>query len=168
MRGLPCCALGSDPIMPRFIFRATAHDAQTEASEPPCTGWGPVPFAMNDVMVRRYRLVVRVVLVQAGSGLLVASLFLVFKGESAGLAALAGGLIVALGSALFGWRMFSPGIAGAARLTTAMYAAVALKWLWFLLALYVALARLKLEAGPLIVGLAAASVGYWIGLMRLK
>jgi hypothetical protein len=35
-------------------------------------------------------------------------------------------------------------------LTTAMYAGVALKWLWFALALYLALARLKLERGAAI------------------
>ena len=34
-----------------------------------------------------------------------------------------------------------------------MYAGVALKWLWFALALYVALARLKLDAAPLLIGI---------------
>jgi F0F1-type ATP synthase assembly protein I len=141
---------------------------------PPCTaptaciGAGPVPFAMSDVLVRGKRLVFRVVLLQTGCALIVASVFLVLKGESAGLAALAGGLIVALGSALFGWRMFKPGIAGGATLSTAMYAAVALKWLWFGAALYVAFARLKLEPAPLLIGMAAAQLGHWVGLMRLK
>lgn len=123
---------------------------------------------MSGGPVRGYRLVVRVVLLQTGCALLVGFLFLVFKGSSAGLAALAGGLIVALGSAVFGWRAFAPGIAGAATLSTAMYVGVALKWLWFGLALYVALARLKLEAEPLLIGLVAASLGYWGGLIRLK
>ena len=71
---------------------------------------------MSDVLVRGKRLVVRVVLLQTGCAVLVASLFLVFKGQSAGLAALVGGLIVAIGSAVFGWRMFKPGISGGARL----------------------------------------------------
>jgi F0F1-type ATP synthase assembly protein I len=123
---------------------------------------------MSDVLARGHRLVIRVVLLQTGCALTVACLFLVFKGASAGLAALAGGLMVALGSAVFGWRMFKPGIAGAATLTTAMYAAMALKWLWFALALYVALARLKLEAAPLLIGMAAAQFGYWAGLIRPK
>src|ERR1700678_2263668 len=101
---------------------------------------------MGDVPVRGKRLVVRVVLLQAGCAVLAASVFLVFKGASAGLAALTGGLIVALGSALFGWRAFRPGVAGAATLNAAMYGGVALKWAWFGVALYVALARLKLEA----------------------
>lgn len=121
---------------------------------------------MTDVLVRGKRLVIRVVLLQTGCALLVASVFLVLRGVSAGLAALGGGLIVAVGSALFGWRMFKPGIAGGARLSTAMYAGVALKWLWFVLALYLALAQLKLAAMPLLIGMVAAQLGYWVGLMR--
>jgi len=84
------------------------------------------------------------------------------------MAALTGGLIVAVGSAVFGWRAFAPGIAGAAIVARAMYVGVALKWMWFALALYVSLARLKLEAPPLLVGLAAAQLGYWVGLVRPK
>ena len=128
----------------------------------------PVLFAMSDVPVRGYRLVLRVVFLQAASALLVASAFVVLKGQPAGLAAFVGGLIVALGSALFGWRMFGPGIAGPATLTKAMYAGVMLKWLWFLLALYLALARWRLDAAPLLVGVVVAQLGHWAALVRLK
>jgi F0F1-type ATP synthase assembly protein I len=120
---------------------------------------------MSDVPVRGKRLVIRVVLLQTGCALAVACVFLVFRGGSAGLAALVGGLIVACGSLIFGWRMFKPGVAGAAKLSTAMYAGVALKWVWFVLALYVALAQLKLPAAPLLIGLLAAQLGYWVGLI---
>jgi ATP synthase protein I len=123
---------------------------------------------MSDVLVRSYRLVVRVVLLQAGCALIVACLFLAVKGAHQGLAALAGGLIVAAGTAVLGWRAFKPGVAGAASLATAMYTGVALKWVWFALALYIALARLKLEAAPLLIGMGAAQLGYWAGLIRLK
>ena len=123
---------------------------------------------MNNLPAQGYRLVVRVVLLQAGSALLVASAFLMLKGQTAGLAAVVGGLIVALGSAVFGWRMFSPGIAGSATLTRAMFAAVALKWAWLLIALYVALARWKLDAAPLLVGVVVAQLGHWAALVRLK
>jgi ATP synthase protein I len=129
---------------------------------------GPVPFAMNDVLGRGKRMVVRVVLLQAGCAALVASVFLVFKGTPQAIAALAGGLIVAAGSAVLGWRAFKPGIAGGARLTMAMYAGVALKWLWFALALYLALAWLKLDAAPLLIGIVVTQLGYWVGLVRLK
>ena len=139
---------------------------QIEGSAPPCAGCSPVPFAMSDVPVRGKRLVIRVVLLQAGCALVVASVFYVFfGGEPAGVAALVGGLIVACGSLIFGWRMFKPGIAGAAKLSSAMYAGVALKWVWLLLALYVALALLKLQAAPLLIGLVAAQLGYWVGLI---
>ena len=141
---------------------------QIEGSAPSCTGRGPVPFAMSDVPVRGYRLVIRVVLLQTACAVVVASLYFAYRGSSSGVAALAGGLIVAAGSAVFGWRAFAPGIAGAAAVSRAMYAGVVLKWLWFVLALYMALARLKLEAVPLLVGLVTAQLGYWIGLIRLK
>ena len=123
---------------------------------------------MNHVLARSYRLVVRVALLQTGCALAVAFLFFMWKGAFAGLAAFVGGLIVALGSALFGWTMFRPGVAGAVTLTKAMFAAVALKWLWFVVALYLALATLKLPAAPLLVGLAAAQLGYWVGLIWPK
>jgi len=129
---------------------------------------GPVLFAMSNAPVRGYRLVLRLVLLQVGCALLTASLYFGLRGSSSGLAALAGGLIVAVGSGLFGWRVFAPGIADAVTVSRAMYVGVALKWVWFMLALYVALARLKLEPVPLVVGLAAAQLGYWVGLMRLK
>jgi F0F1-type ATP synthase assembly protein I len=123
---------------------------------------------MNDVLARGHRLVVRVVLLQTGCALLIACPFLGLKGAAAALAALVGGLTVALGSAVFGWRMFTPRIAAAPALATAMYTAVAVKWLWFALALYVAFARLKLEPAPLLTGMAAAQLGYWAGLVRPK
>jgi len=123
---------------------------------------------MSEVPIRGYRLVVRVVLLQTACAVLVASLFFAYRGSSSGIAALAGGVIVAVGSAVFGWRAFAPGIAGAATLSRAMFSGVALKWLWFVLALYLALARLKLEAVPLLVGLVTAQFGYWAGMIRLK
>src|ERR1700716_2262575 len=123
---------------------------------------------MNDGLRRGKGAVVRVVLLQAGCAALVASVFLVFKGASAAVAALVGGLIVAAGSAVFGWRVFKPGIAGGATLTAAMYVGVALKWLWFALALYLAIARLKLDAAPLFIGIVVTQLGYWVGLVRPK
>jgi F0F1-type ATP synthase assembly protein I len=141
---------------------------QNEGSAPSRTGLTPVLYAMSDVLARGKRLVVRVALLQTGCAVLVASVFLIFRGPEAALAALVGGLIVAVGGAVFGWRMFVPGVAGAAALTRAMYAGAALKWLWFVVAVYVALARLKLPSAPLLIGLATAQLGYWLGLIKLK
>jgi F0F1-type ATP synthase assembly protein I len=148
---------------PAILTGERSRNAKIEGSAA-----GPVPFAMNEVLSRGKRLVMRVVLLQAGCATLTASVFLVMKGSSAGLAALLGGLIVAAGSAVLGWRMFKPGIAGAATLTTAMFAGAALKWLWFAVALYIALARLKLDVAPLLIGMAVAQLGYWVGMLRLK
>lgn len=122
----------------------------------------------SPVLARSYRLVVRVVLLQAGCAALIASVLLLWKGAHQALAALVGGLIVAAGSAVFGWRVFKPGIAGGAAIATAMYAGAALKWVWFAAALYAALARLKLDAAPLLTGMVAAHLGYWALLMRPK
>jgi hypothetical protein len=49
-----------------------------------------------------------------------------------------------------------------------MYAGVALKWLWFALAMYLAIARLKLDPAPLLIGVVVAQLGYWVGLIRRK
>lgn len=137
-------------------------------SVPSLAGCHPVLFAMSNTPARGYRLVVRVVLLQAGCALIVASVCFACRGFGSGVAALAGGMIVAVGSAVFGWRAFAPGIAGAATLSRAMYAGVGLKWLWFGIALYVAFARLKLDAAPLLIGMVAAQLGQWVALMRLR
>jgi len=154
-------------IMPPAVVTCDGSYVQTRDSASPCAGCDPASVTMSDVLLRGKRLVARVVLLQSICALPVALLYFVFEDPRAGLAALAGGLIVAAGSALFGWRMFKPGIAAGATLTTAMYAAVALKWLWFMLALYLAIARLKLEAAPLLIGMAAGFAGYWLALGRL-
>lgn len=123
---------------------------------------------MSDVPVRGYRLVVRVVLLQLACTALVASLFFCFRGASSGVAALTGGLIAAVGTAVFGWRAFAPGVAGGAVLSRAMYVGKTLQWVWYAAALYAAFAHLKLDAMPLLIGLATAQFGYWAGLIRSK
>jgi F0F1-type ATP synthase assembly protein I len=150
-----------------ILTGAGAH-VQDEGSALSRTGITPALDAMSDVLARGKLLVVRIALLQTACAVLVAGVFGVWGGRTASLSALAGGLIVAMGSLLMGWRSFAPGIASAAALTRAMYGGVALKWLWFGLAVYVALARLKLPAAPLVSGLAAAQLGYWLGLIRLK
>jgi F0F1-type ATP synthase assembly protein I len=111
------------------------------------------------------RLVMRVVLLQAGCAVVGAALFWVLQGAAAARAGLAGGLIVATGSGVFGLRMFAPGIAPAATLQRALFAAEALKWIWYVLSIWAALTRLKLMPLPLIAGLVFAQFGYWVGLL---
>ena len=116
----------------------------------------------------RLRPVLRVVVLQAACATLTGLLFGIFGGIAAALAGFAGGLIVAVGSALFGWRMYAPGIAPAGRLFRAMIAAESLKWIWYVLALWAALARLKLMPAPLIIGVVVAQFGHWLSLIATK
>jgi F0F1-type ATP synthase assembly protein I len=110
----------------------------------------------------------RVVLLQAGCAALAAALFWILKGAAAARSGLAGGLIVAIGSAVFGWRLFAPGVAPAATLRRALFAAESLKWFWYVLGLWAALTRLKLMPLPLLTGLVIAQFGYWFGMIDLK
>ena len=123
---------------------------------------------VNDDPSQSKRLVLRVVLLQVGCAAVVGLLFWIMKGTAAGWSGFAGGMIAAIGSALFGWRMFAPGIAPAAILHRAMFAAAGLKWFWYLLALWAAFARLGLPPLPLVTGVAVAQFGYWAGLVGMK
>lgn len=123
---------------------------------------------MNDVLGVGKRLVLRVVLLQAVCAATVALAFGALQGGAAAGSGLVGGLIVALGSAVFGWRMFAPGIASGAVLRRALFAAESLKWFWYVLAIWAALTQLKLPPLPLLTGLAFGQFGYWIGLVGMK
>lgn len=83
-------------------------------------------------------------------------------------AALVGGLVVAVGNVLFGWKLFAPGIAPVSSMTRAWYAGEVLKWLWIGFALWLALGPARLAPLPLLLGLIAAQIGFWIGLAVLK
>lgn len=110
----------------------------------------------------------RVVLLQIGSAALCASVCLGVWGWRPAGAAFVGGSIAAIGSGLFGWRMFLPGIAPAPVLRRAMYAGEALKWTWTVFALWLALGRWRLAPLPLLLGLIVAQFGYWFGLVGMK
>lgn len=109
----------------------------------------------------------RVVVWQLGAAVLAALAF-GMAGIGSMAAAAYGGLVVALGSAVFGWRLFAPGVAPVARLARSLYAAEVLKWLLTVLALWFALTQLKLPGLPLIVGMIAANVAFWLGMARIK
>jgi F0F1-type ATP synthase assembly protein I len=98
----------------------------------------------------------------------VAAAALVISGLPAAGSALAGGLIVAVGNVVFGWRLFAPGVAPVGTLTRAWYAGEVLKWLWVGFALWLAFGPAQLAPLPLLVGLLAAQVGFWIGIATLK
>ena len=123
---------------------------------------------MNTIGKAQLRLVIRVVLSQTVCAALAAMTFWWLEGAAAGASGLAGGLIAATGSGLFGWRLFAPGIAPAAVLRRALFAAESLKWFWYVVAVWAALARLRCAPLPLLTGLAVAQFGYWFGLVGMK
>jgi ATP synthase protein I len=127
-----------------------------------------VSIAMNEVLGVGKRLVLRVVLLQVVCAATVAVLCGVSQGAAAAESGLVGGFIVAIGSAVFGWRMFAPGIAPASVLRRALFAAESLKWFWYVLAVWAALTILKLPPLPLMVGLVFGQFGYWFGLVGMK
>ncbi len=113
------------------------------------------------------RLVLRTVVWQIGCVAALALLWLP-SGLANAQAFGAGGLIVAVGNALFGWRLFLPGIAPSGELRRSVYAAEALKWLWVVVALGLALAVAGLSGLPLVLGVVAAHVAFWFGLLIFR
>lgn len=111
------------------------------------------------------RLVMRVVVLQAACAAVVAAMFSMLQGAAAARSGLVGGLIVAAGSAIFGWRLFAPGVAPAPALRRALFAAEALKWTWLVFAMWVAFARFRLPPLPLMTGLVFAQFGHWVGML---
>ena len=89
-------------------------------------------------------------------------------GWSAGVAAWFGGGVIAIGNALFAWRLFADGIAPTRRVMRSVFAAEVLKWVWLAAMMYVALAVLKVSALPFIVGIIAAQVAFWIALAIVR
>ncbi len=128
----------------------------------------PAPFAMNNVAGHGKRLVMRVVFLQMGCALIAGLIFWITRNAATGWSGFVGGMIAAVGSGLFGWRMFAPGIAPATVLRRALYAGESLKWFWYVLAVWAAFARFKLMPLPLLTGLVIAQFGYWVGLIGMK
>jgi F0F1-type ATP synthase assembly protein I len=149
----------------RRLFSQLRHAQNDALFRLPYLVLAPAPIAMNNIAGHGQRLVMRVVLLQAGCALIIGSLFWSLKGAAAGWSGLAGGMIAAVGSALLGWRMFAPGIAPATVLRRALFAGEFLKWFWYVLALWAAFARFQLMPLPLLSGLVIAQFGYWVGLV---
>ena len=83
-------------------------------------------------------------------------------------AALTGAVVVASGTVVFGWRLFRPGIAPVPQLARAWYAAEVLKWLWVGCGLWLALGKAALAPLPVVLGVIAAQLGFWVALARVR
>jgi len=123
---------------------------------------------MSDVRLRNQRLVLRFLVAQICCAAVAAGGALWVSGTGAAHAAMAGGVVVAAGNALFGWRLFAPGIAPVRVLARGLYAGAALKWLWLCIALWLAVGPARLMPAPLLLGMLAAQVGFWIGVAFIK
>jgi F0F1-type ATP synthase assembly protein I len=102
----------------------------------------------------------------AGTGL-AALVFLALSGTNAARSAIVGGLIIALGTLVFAWRLFATGwpAASAAR---GFYAGEMLKWIWVVGAFALALTRGGMEPLPLLIGLVASQCGFWVAMGIFK
>ena len=98
---------------------------------------------------------------------LAALVFLVSSGMNAARSAFVGGLIIALGTLVFAWRLFATDwpAASAAR---GFYAGELLKWVWVVGAFALALTRGGMEPLPLLIGLLASQCGFWVAMGIFK
>ena len=96
-----------------------------------------------------------------------AFVFLALSGTNAARSAVVGGLIIALGTLVFAWRLFATDwpAASAAR---GFYAGELLKWIWVIGAFALALTRGGMEPLPLLIGLLAAQSGFWVAMGIFK
>jgi F0F1-type ATP synthase assembly protein I len=117
---------------------------------------------------RGRRLVLRYAALQLAAAAAAALVAFALGGGAAALAALAGGAVVATGNVVFGWKLFQPGIAPVRTLARAAYVGEVLKWLWVGAALWAALGVAHLQPLPLLAGLLAAQLGFWLGMALIR
>ena len=124
--------------------------------------------ARHDPELRGKRLALRFAAVQLGGALLAAIIVAVITDGSSAMATLAGGAVVAVGNLVFGWRLFAPGVAPAERIAKAMWIGEGLKWLWVVVAVWLALDVSDLAPLPFRLGMLAGQVGFWVGVAVIK
>ncbi len=122
---------------------------------------------MRNSIAHGWRIANRTTLLQLGAAIAAAAVCAPF-GARAAVAALAGGVIIALGSWLFALRLYGQGIATARNVLRSAWLAQLVKWLWLCAALYVAIAVVKLPFPGLIVGVMAAQMAFWIALIAIR
>jgi F0F1-type ATP synthase assembly protein I len=122
---------------------------------------------VNDSARRGKRLALKFAVIQLACTGLAALVFLMSNGLNAARSAVVGGLIIALGTLVFAWRLFATDWppASAAR---GFFAGELLKWLWVVGALALALTRGGMEPLPLLIGLVASQFGFWVAMGIFK
>jgi len=112
---------------------------------------------------RGKRLVLKFASVQLAAAAIVAIAFLLLSGGNAARSALAGGLIVVIGSVVFGWRLFAKGWPPV-EVARGFFLGELLKWIWLAAALWAAFTHGGFEPLPLLLGLIAAHGGFWVAM----
>ncbi len=123
--------------------------------------------AVSNATPSGIRLVHRTMLLQAGAAVLGAALF-ALAGPAEALAALAGGGIATVGTAILGRRMFAGGVAPGAVLLSGSLLGAVLRWIWLIGAMWCALAWLRLPALPLLAGVALGYAAAGFGTLRFR
>ncbi|HEX7324805.1 MAG TPA: hypothetical protein VF292_05580 [Rhodanobacteraceae bacterium] len=114
------------------------------------------------------QLALHVILVQAAVAVVAGLVFLPLQGVWAAVAALAGGLVVAVGTGLLALPVFAPALAGAGATLARFAIGTLLKWIVVIVGFYLILAVWRLPALPALVGLVAALLVNVFMLGRLR
>lgn len=107
----------------------------------------------------------RVILVQVAAAVVAGLAFLLLRGAASAAGALAGGLVVAIGTSVMALRLFGPALAGPGAMVARFAVGTLLKWVVVLVGFYLVLAYWRLPPLPALIGLIAALV---VNLAALK
>ena len=118
---------------------------------------------MQNSIAAGRRLAVRVICAQFGGALLAAAGF-AFAGWQSGLAALCGGTVVAMATAVLALRLFGAGPASAGLVFGRLIVGNLLKWGVIAVGLYLTMVKAGLPALPVICGVIAALLPQLFGL----
>lgn len=110
---------------------------------------------MDNSLAAGRRLAMQVVLAQVAVAV-VAGLAFLARGIPAAVGALAGGLVVAIGTGLLALPVFAPALAGGGTMLARFAIGTLLKWVVVIVGFYLILAYWRLPALPALVGLVAA------------
>ncbi|HEX7370511.1 MAG TPA: ATP synthase subunit I [Rhodanobacteraceae bacterium] len=109
---------------------------------------------MDNSLAAGRRLAMKVILVQTAVAVIAGLAFLV-QGVPSAIAALAGGLLMVVGTAILALRVFAPALAGSGAMLMRFVSGTLLKWVVVLVGLYLIFAVWKLPPVPAFIGVAA-------------
>lgn len=119
-------------------------------------------MALSTQLAHGRQLVARIAALEVVLTLVVSAAF-AFVGFASARASAAGGGLVVLGTLLFGWRMFAAGVGSPGAALGSMLIGKALQWITLALGLYVVIGVWHWPVLPVVSGVVAAQLGFWIG-----